>query len=58
MFVGAHPDDDTLAVSRSVALLADDPPFRFSLVLATDGDAGEVAPGCRDTAGGARLPAA
>ena len=39
----AHPDDDTFSVSGSVALHAEDPDLRFVLVLATSGDAGEIA---------------
>jgi LmbE family N-acetylglucosaminyl deacetylase len=41
--VYAHPDDDTFALSGSVALHAGDPDLRFVLVLATSGDAGEIA---------------
>jgi N-acetyl-1-D-myo-inositol-2-amino-2-deoxy-alpha-D-glucopyranoside deacetylase len=44
VFVGAHPDDDAFTVSGTVSLLGDDPTLRFVLVLATDGDAGEIAP--------------
>jgi LmbE family N-acetylglucosaminyl deacetylase len=43
VFVGAHPDDDTFTVSGTIALLRDDPALRFVLVLATDGEAGEIA---------------
>lgn len=39
----AHPDDDTWGTSGTVALHADDPGFEFTLVLATSGDAGEIA---------------
>jgi LmbE family N-acetylglucosaminyl deacetylase len=41
--VFAHPDDDTWSVSGTVALHAADPAFRFTLVLATSGGAGEIA---------------
>jgi LmbE family N-acetylglucosaminyl deacetylase len=41
--VYAHPDDDTFAISGSIALHADDPGLRFVLVLATSGGAGEIA---------------
>jgi LmbE family N-acetylglucosaminyl deacetylase len=41
--VYAHPDDDTFAMSGSIALHADEPDLRFVLVLATSGDAGEIA---------------
>lgn len=40
--VFAHPDDDTFACSGTIALHADDPDFRFVLVLATSGGAGEI----------------
>ena len=43
LFVAAHPDDEVFGVSRSVALHAADPEFRFVLGLATDGEAGEIA---------------
>ena len=36
----AHPDDDTWGISGTVALHADDPGFRFTLVLATSGGDG------------------
>jgi LmbE family N-acetylglucosaminyl deacetylase len=39
----AHPDDDTWGSSGTVALHAADPLFDFTLVLATSGDAGEIA---------------
>ena len=39
----AHPDDDTWGMSGTVALHAGDPAFEFTLVLATSGDAGEIA---------------
>ncbi len=41
--VFAHPDDDTFAVSGTVAFHADDPGFRFTLIHATSGEAGEIA---------------
>lgn len=41
--VFAHPDDDTFAVSGTVAIHADDPGFRFTLIHATSGEAGEIA---------------
>ncbi|HEX2153493.1 MAG TPA: PIG-L family deacetylase [Acidimicrobiia bacterium] len=44
LFVGAHPDDDIFGVARAVALHVDDPTLRFSLIHATDGEAGEIAP--------------
>ena len=43
LFVAAHPDDEVFGVSRSVAIHAHDPDFRFVLVQATDGEAGEIA---------------
>ncbi|MGZ4613089.1 MAG: PIG-L deacetylase family protein [Kineosporiaceae bacterium] len=43
VFVGAHPDDDTFGISGTIALLREDPDLRFVLVLATDGEAGEIA---------------
>jgi LmbE family N-acetylglucosaminyl deacetylase len=46
--VFAHPDDDAYAAG-SVALHADDPRFRFVLVLATSGEAGEIADGSNAT---------
>jgi LmbE family N-acetylglucosaminyl deacetylase len=44
----AHPDDDAYAAG-SVALYADDPQFRFVLVLATTGEAGAIADGSTAT---------
>jgi LmbE family N-acetylglucosaminyl deacetylase len=41
--VVAHPDDDTFAVGGTVAMHAEDPGFRFTLIHATSGDAGEIA---------------
>ena len=43
VFVGAHPDDDTFSISGTIALLRHDAALRFVLVLATDGEAGEIA---------------
>lgn len=44
LFVGAHPDDDAFGAALVVALHASDPDLRFVLVIATDGEAGEIAP--------------
>ena len=41
--VVAHPDDDTFGSAGTVALHADDPSFRFVLIHATRGEAGEIA---------------
>jgi len=41
--VFAHPDDDAFAITGTVALHADDPGFRFALVLATSGERGMIA---------------
>jgi LmbE family N-acetylglucosaminyl deacetylase len=41
--VVAHPDDDTFGSAGTVALHADDPSFRFVLIHATSGEAGEIA---------------
>lgn len=57
MLVVAHPDDDAYGLAGTVALHADDPEFRFVLVHATDGAAGDIAPGfpaTRETLGGIR----
>jgi LmbE family N-acetylglucosaminyl deacetylase len=43
--VVAHPDDDTFGCAGTVALHAGDPGFRFVLVHATSGEAGESAEG-------------
>jgi len=43
VFVAAHPDDDTFAISRSIALHRSDPDLRFVLIHATDGEAGDIA---------------
>lgn len=40
----AHPDDDAYGLAGTVALHEHDPGFRFILVHATDGGAGEIAP--------------
>ncbi|MBG6181179.1 PIG-L deacetylase family protein [Arthrobacter sp. CAN_A1] len=45
MLVVAHPDDDAYGLAGSVALHSGDPGFRFILVHATDGAAGEIPPG-------------
>lgn len=44
LFVAAHPDDDVFGAARAVALHSADADLRFSLVHATDGEAGEIAP--------------
>lgn len=41
--VVAHPDDDTFGSAGTVALHAADPEFRFVLIHATSGEAGEIA---------------
>ena len=43
--VVAHPDDDVMGAAGYVALNRGDPGLRFVLIHATDGDAGEIAPG-------------
>lgn len=43
----AHPDDETYATFGSVALHAAEPGFRLSVLHATDGGAGEIAPGVK-----------
>ncbi len=43
--VVAHPDDDTFGCAGTVALHAEDPEFRFVLVHATAGEAGQIAEG-------------
>ncbi len=57
MMVAAHPDDDAYGMAGTVALHADDPGFRFVLVHATDGGAGDIAPdfpATRETLGALR----
>jgi LmbE family N-acetylglucosaminyl deacetylase len=44
-FVAAHPDDDVMGAAGIVALHRDDPSFRFVLIHATDGEAGQISPG-------------
>jgi LmbE family N-acetylglucosaminyl deacetylase len=44
-FVAAHPDADVMGAAGLVALHRDDPSLRFVLIHATDGEAGEIAPG-------------
>ncbi|MDH5224574.1 MAG: PIG-L family deacetylase [Actinomycetota bacterium] len=41
--VVAHPDDDTFTAAGLVAKRADDPGFRFVLIHATSGEAGQIA---------------
>ncbi len=41
----AHPDDDAYGCAGSIALHEHDPGFRFVLVLATDGAAGQISAG-------------
>jgi LmbE family N-acetylglucosaminyl deacetylase len=56
-FVAAHPDDDVMGAAGLVALHREDPEFRFVLVHATDGGAGEIAAGSgatRETLGAVR----
>lgn len=43
--VVAHPDDDAYGMAGTIALHAHNPRFRFVLVHATDGAAGQIAPG-------------
>jgi LmbE family N-acetylglucosaminyl deacetylase len=43
--VVAHPDDDTFGCAGTVALHRDDPDFRFVLIHATAGEAGQIAEG-------------
>ncbi|HTG47487.1 MAG TPA: PIG-L family deacetylase [Actinomycetota bacterium] len=55
--VVAHPDDDTFGCAGTVALHADDPQLRFVLIHATNGGAGQIAPGSgatRETLGSVR----
>ncbi|NUT92432.1 MAG: PIG-L family deacetylase [Saccharothrix sp.] len=56
-YVVAHPDDDAYGAAGSVALHAGDPDFRFVLVHATSGEAGDIRPGfpaTRETLGAVR----
>ena len=41
--VFAHPDDDTYGVGGSLALHADDPDLRVTVIMTTSGDAGRIA---------------
>jgi LmbE family N-acetylglucosaminyl deacetylase len=41
--VVAHPDDDTFGCAGTVALHAEDPDLRFTLIHVTSGEAGEIA---------------
>ena len=50
--VWAHPDDECYAMYGSVARHAADPGFRLVVLHATDGDAGEIAPGVPTTPAG------
>jgi N-acetyl-1-D-myo-inositol-2-amino-2-deoxy-alpha-D-glucopyranoside deacetylase len=53
----AHPDDDAYGIAGSVALHADDPHFRFVMVHATNGGAGDIRegfPATRETLGAIR----
>jgi N-acetyl-1-D-myo-inositol-2-amino-2-deoxy-alpha-D-glucopyranoside deacetylase len=55
--VFAHPDDDAYGVAGTVALHSADAGFRFVLVLATDGEGGDIRegfPATRDTLGAVR----
>lgn len=47
--VVAHPDDDAYGCAGSIALHENDPGFRFTLILATDGAAGQIAEGVPTT---------
>ena len=56
-FVVAPPDDDAYGIAGTVALHADDPRFRFVLIHATDGGAGDIRdgfPATRETLGAIR----
>ncbi|GAB2772782.1 hypothetical protein GCM10027039_37760 [Terrabacter koreensis] len=55
--VVAHPDDEVFSWAGTVALHAHDPDFRFVLIHATRGEAGDIRPGfpaTRDTLGSIR----
>lgn len=55
--VVAHPDDDAFSWAGTVARHADEPDFRFVLVHATDGGAGDIRagfPATRETLGAVR----
>lgn len=55
--VVAHPDDDAYGMAGTVAMHGDDPGFRFTLIHATDGEAGDLRDGfvaTRETLGGIR----
>ena len=55
--VVAHPDDDAYGIAGTVALHDEDPDFRFVLVHATDGEAGDIRegfPATRETLGAVR----
>jgi LmbE family N-acetylglucosaminyl deacetylase len=57
VFVVAHPDDDAYGMAGTVALHAADPDFRYVLVHATDGGAGDIRdgfPATRQTLGAVR----
>jgi LmbE family N-acetylglucosaminyl deacetylase len=43
--VVAHPDDDTYGCAGTVALHADDPDLRFTLIHVTSGEKGQIAAG-------------
>lgn len=45
----AHPDDDAYGCAGSIALHETDPGFRFILVIATDGGAGQISAGITAT---------
>ena len=47
--VVAHPDDDAYGMAGTVALHALNPTFRYILIHATNGEAGEIAPGIEAT---------